>query len=466
MFQGPTGGGPELQHVVWRRTVSIRDGRVIQDLPITSHTSRNRMFCPIGFTGDVETTFWSYTDPVKRAAWNASMRPNVYNDDRSPTVQINDSVMIEYIVVSDNNLMKQISHVSQKSRNPSYTHSGEFKNASKITIERQSEKAILRALSMQEQVAIDQEGEYLESKPIRRRMMYRASRMSSTPSAPGHERSIRWLADTGCPIDLVGLNELSAGEQSLVKKTGRTHALQTANGTASTLGSIAADMQDIDEVIDAHVMQNTPSLISIGKRCMEQGYTFTWPAGELPVLQGPNGKEIVLDVLNNVPYLPASRCNFSSPVTNQYPDIPAVPAPSALSGDVIKEGTEDLPSAPEGHPGSPDLDPPASDPIEETIELEGHGPLRSAEDWKADALTLRHMMTHLPKNPFCSHCQRAKMENVRLFRKRGAAGHGAEDFAPPTRWFYEGYVTGASTARPTPSFSNISPLRGLMSCLS
>ena len=136
----------------------------------------------------------------------------------------------------------------------------------------------------------------------------------------------------------------------------------------------------------------------------------------------------MLDVLNNVPYLPASRCNFSSPVTNQYPDIPAVPAPSALSGDVIKEGTEDMPSVPEGHPGSPDIDPPASDPIEETVELEGHGPLRSAEDWKADALTLRHMMTHLPKNPFCSHCQRAKMENVRLFRKRGAAGHGAEDF--------------------------------------
>ena len=162
--------------------------------------------------------------------------------------------MIEYIVVSDNNLMKQISHVSQKSRNPSYTHSGEFKNASKITIERQSEKAILRTLSMQEQVAIDQ-----ESEPIRRRMMYRASRMSSTPSAPGHERSIRWLADTGCPIDLVGLNELSAGKQSLVKKTGRTHALQTANGTASTLGSIAADTQDIDEVIDAHVMRHRSS---------------------------------------------------------------------------------------------------------------------------------------------------------------------------------------------------------------
>ena len=346
MFQGPTGGGPDLQHVVWRRTVSLSDEQIIQDLPVTSDISRNRMFCPIGFTGDVRTTFWSYTDPVKRAAWNV-MRPNVYTDEHNRAVQINDSAMMEYIVVADDNPMKKISHVSQKSRNPSYTHSGEFKNASKITIERQTEKALLRALSMQEQVAIDQEGEYLESKPIRRRMMYRASRMrmSSTPSAPGHERSIRWLADTGCPIDLVGLNELSAGERSLVKKTGRTHALQTANGMGSTLGSLAADMQDIDEMIDAHVMQNTPSLISIGKRCMEQGYTFTWPAGELPVLQGPGGKEIVLDVLNNVPYLPASRCNFSPPSVGPSPDIPAVPAPSALPGDE-PPGSADGPAAP------------------------------------------------------------------------------------------------------------------------
>ena len=78
------------------------------------------------------------------------MRPNVYNDENDRTVQINDSAMTEYIVIADDNPMKKISHVSQKSRNPSYTHYGEFKNASKITIERRTEKAILRALSTQE----------------------------------------------------------------------------------------------------------------------------------------------------------------------------------------------------------------------------------------------------------------------------------------------------------------------------
>ena len=110
MFQG------DLQHVVWIQTVSLPDGQVIQDLPITSDTSRNRMFCPIGFTGDVRTTFWSYADPVRRAAWNALMRPNVYTDENGRTVQVNDSAMTEYIVIADDNPMKKISHVSQKSR--------------------------------------------------------------------------------------------------------------------------------------------------------------------------------------------------------------------------------------------------------------------------------------------------------------------------------------------------------------
>lgn len=127
---------------------------------------------------------------------------------------------------------------------------------------------------------------------------------------------------------------------------------------------------------------------------------------------------MVLDVFNNVPYLPMSRCDLS-------PDIPAVPAPSALPGDEpsLSHCGQIVPELPEDHPSPPDADVDG-----DVVELDGHWPLRSAEDRKADALTLRHMMTHLPKKPFCSHCRRAKMENVRLCRIKGAAGHGAEDF--------------------------------------
>ena len=54
--------------------------------------------------------------------------------------------------------------------------------------------------------------------------------------------------------------------------------------------------------------------------------------------------------------------------------------------------------------------------------------LRTEAEWRADAKTLRHMLTHLPKNPYCPHCQRAKMENVKLRRKGGAAAHDVANF--------------------------------------
>ena len=38
------------------------------------------------------------------------------------------------------------------------------------------------------------------------------------------------------------------------------------------------------------------------------------------------------------------------------------------------------------------------------------------------------MLTHLPKNPHCSVCIRAKMENVKTRRQGGVDAHGFTDF--------------------------------------
>ena len=63
--------------------------------------------------------------------------------------------------------------------------------------------------------------------------------------------------------------------------------------------------------------------------------------------------------------------------------------------------------------------------VVEILHPEGY---RSEEQLKAEAISVQRLMTHLPKNPFCSHCQRAKMENVRVFRGLGAGGHDCEKF--------------------------------------
>ena len=92
----------------------------------------------------------------------------------------------------------------------------------------------------------------------------------------------------------------------------------------------------------------------------------------------------------------------------------------ALPGEAEQGGGGDSRSQPV--PGSGEGD------DGDIVEINFLSGLRAEAEWRADAKTLRHMLTHLPKNPYCPHCQRAKMENVKLERKGGAAAHDVANF--------------------------------------
>ena len=88
----------------------------------------------------------------------------------------------------------------------------------------------------------------------------------------------------------------------------------------------------------------------------------------------------------------------------------------ALPGEAEQGGEGDSRSQPVPGPGEGDDG--------DIVEINFLSGLRT----EADAKTLRHMLTHLPKNPYCPHCQRAKMENVKLRRKGRAAAHDVANF--------------------------------------
>ena len=123
-------------------------------------------------------------------------------------------------------------------------------------------------------------------------------------------------------MDLVGLGDLKGPDRALIAKG--THALHTANGTTRTAGRIDADVGNLDEVIEAHVLESTPSSISIGKRCMDMGYSFVWTAGCKPTLT--SGRTVTLDVTNNVPYFCHGDTQFVSPTLDDAEPLPAMPA--------------------------------------------------------------------------------------------------------------------------------------------
>ena len=58
----------------------------------------------------------------------------------------------------------------------------------------------------------------------------------------------------------------------------------------------------VDEVL---VMPNCPSVLSLGKLCLDKGYSFEWKAGEAPTLTNQAGRTITLKIDRYVPVLPA-----------------------------------------------------------------------------------------------------------------------------------------------------------------
>ena len=76
----------------------------------------------------------------------------------------------------------------------------------------------------------------------------------------------------------------------------------TANGVTSTSTMVDLDFDTFNEPAKAHVLEDTPSVLSLGKRCMEQGYTFVWPNGREPYMINSEGDEIRMEVHDLIPY--------------------------------------------------------------------------------------------------------------------------------------------------------------------
>ena len=112
---------------------------------------------------------------------------------------------------------------------------------------------------------------------------------------------IKFQMDTGCGHDLMSQRKVEKhGVETLVSE--EAISFQIANGVTNT-----------DLISNFHVLDDTPSVLSLGKRCMKQGYGFVWPPGENPFMINPDGKRISLFVNGDIPYVRAEQEARSQP---------------------------------------------------------------------------------------------------------------------------------------------------------
>ena len=77
----------------------------------------------------------------------------------------------------------------------------------------------------------------------------------------------------------------------------------TANGVTSSTKRSDIKFEAFDEPAQAHILEDTPSVMSMGKRCVDLGYSFIWPSGKTPYMIDPNGDIIEMTVRDYIPYI-------------------------------------------------------------------------------------------------------------------------------------------------------------------
>ena len=225
-----------------------------------------------------------------------------------------------------------------------------------------------------------------------------------------------WLVDTGCGHDLV-----STANAKLSKGTSKyldsPVTFQTANGDAPSTHSSQIFIEELNEMIEPYILTDTPSVISVGDRAMNKGYSFVWISGRKPYWITPEGKIITLEVIRDIPYLRRNSdfCKPRDAIANDYiipkhMGLPSVKDDSHVFNDEEIRPPDAVTSTINAEPLPHDI---PSD--EHDGDVVGEDDEVTTRNLRQEAMSLRHLLTHKPANKYCDACILGKMRGAKKF---------------------------------------------------
>jgi len=205
-----------------------------------------------------------------------------------------------------------------------------------------------------------------------------------------------WLQDTGTGYDLTSKSKVPKCLRKDIEEAEVHLILDTANGTTVAKEVVPMQIGVLQENIEPHLLEETPDVMTVGRRCQEYGYGFAWdPFSDQPYYTKPDGKGgwdgdvVPLYAFDYSPYLPDfdnDVCESTDPL-----DVVAVPATESkpLDGAPDREFYErlayDQPEAADAANGSDAVEAvkaSLADAEKVISELLGtHGGVRPADHW-------------------------------------------------------------------------------------
>ena len=121
-----------------------------------------------------------------------------------------------------------------------------------------------------------------------------------------------FVVDSGASMQMISKKDLSDAEMDTWTKSCSPAIVITANGAVQTHKEATVCVKELDVFLIMKVLENTPAILSLGKLCDENGYSYEWINGQKPHLI-QNGIPIQCNTENFVPIVvPGLSANSSS----------------------------------------------------------------------------------------------------------------------------------------------------------
>ena len=112
-------------------------------------------------------------------------------------------------------------------------------------------------------------------------------------------------------MHMISKKDLSNAEMDTLTKSCSPTIVITANGEVQTHEEAIVYVKELDIFLTLKVLENTPPVLSLGKLCDENGYSYDWINGQKPHLI-KNGIRIICNTENFVPIVVPGLSSSSS----------------------------------------------------------------------------------------------------------------------------------------------------------
>ena len=120
-----------------------------------------------------------------------------------------------------------------------------------------------------------------------------------------------FVVDSGASMHMITKKDLRKAKMDTLTKSCSLTIVITANGEVQTQEEAIVYVKELDIFLTMKVLENTPVVLSLGKLCDENGYSYEWINGQKPHLI-QNGIRIPCNTGNFVPIVVPRLSSSSS----------------------------------------------------------------------------------------------------------------------------------------------------------